>query len=333
MPALNELLHAASRTFALGIDLLPRPLRDEVEVAYLLLRVSDYLEDNESMEAALKAELLEAWAGALETPIPDPRLVAALQAAEDDTPDALVARHVGEVHQAFRGLRAGSRAVIARHVADSTRGMARWALRGPDIAGEADLDDYMHEVAGRVGWLLTELFAGDVAAVARRREAMMRLGREFGLALQTVNVIRGLHADWKRGWVFVPRAFLPADGATSEALFRGERDPDVERVALVRLVEKAERHLAAAREYIAALPSRHHGIRLFCLLPYFFAVRTLAVSRDDPRVFAQETKIGRAEVRRIVLASRCLGWSDAWVRWYAARLSAAPRLETGSQEP
>ena len=36
-PTLNELLHAASRTFALGIDILPSPLRDEIEVAYLLL--------------------------------------------------------------------------------------------------------------------------------------------------------------------------------------------------------------------------------------------------------------------------------------------------------
>src|SRR4051812_20578281 len=65
-PTLNELLHAASRTFAVGIDLLPEPLRAEIEVAYLLLRVSDYLEDNESMEAPRKAALLEGWARVLE---------------------------------------------------------------------------------------------------------------------------------------------------------------------------------------------------------------------------------------------------------------------------
>ena len=54
MPTLNELLHSASRTFAVGIDLLPRPLRSEVETSYLLLRVSDYLEDNVSMEPSRK---------------------------------------------------------------------------------------------------------------------------------------------------------------------------------------------------------------------------------------------------------------------------------------
>ena len=320
MPTLNELLHAASRTFALGIDLLPRPLRDEVEVAYLLLRVSDYLEDNESMEPERKARLLESWAASLDADAPDAELRAALEAAPDDTPDALVARHAARVHVAFRGLRPVARDVVGRHVADSSRGMARWALRGPDIADEADLDDYMHEVAGRVGWLLTELFALEISAVGRRREPMMTLGREFGLALQTVNVIRGLHADWARGWVFVPRAFVPA-GAGGAALFRGERDPGAERAALGRLVEKAERHLEAARRYVEGIPARHHRVRLFCLLPYFFAVRTLAVSRDNPRVFEEETKISRAEVRRIVAASRWLGWSDGWVGWYAGRLA------------
>ena len=45
------------------------------------------------------------------------------------------------------------------------------------------LDDYMHEVAGRVGLLLTELFALDIEQVSRRRVEMLTLGREFGLAL------------------------------------------------------------------------------------------------------------------------------------------------------
>ncbi len=319
MPTLNELLHAASRTFALGIDLLPAPLRDEVEVAYLLLRVSDYLEDNESMEAGRKAALLEAWAGSLEAGALEPGLGATLEAVEDDTPDALVARSVGQVFGAFQALRPEARTILTRHVADSTRGMARWARRGPDIADESDLDDYMHEVAGRVGWLLTELFALDIPAVARRRKPMMALGREFGLALQTVNVLRGLHGDWRRGWVYVPRGWAP-EGA-GELFEEGRQAPEVERAVLARLVAKADRHLEAARRYIAIIPAHHLRVRLFCLLPYFFAVRTLAVSRDDPRVFHEETKIGRGDVRRIVRASRLLGWSDAWVGWYSRRLA------------
>jgi farnesyl-diphosphate farnesyltransferase len=316
MPSLNELLHAASRTFAVGIDLLPEPLRAEVEVAYLLLRVSDYLEDNESMRPEEKAVLLQVWADVLDDGGIGP-LRAAMGPVTEDTPDALVARHADQVLDAFRGMRPQARAIVGRHVQDSTRGMARWALRGPDLADEADLDDYMHEVAGRVGWLLTELFALDVGSVARHRAEMMTLGRGFGLGLQTVNVIRGLSADRERGWVYVPRS-MGGDGG-GEALFA---DRARQSAALRALASKADRHLAAAERYIVRIPRRHHGIRLFCLLPYLFAVRTLAASRaHETDVFTGEVKIGRAEVVRITRDARLMGWSNGWIRKYARRLA------------
>ncbi|MDT8368442.1 MAG: squalene/phytoene synthase family protein, partial [Longimicrobiales bacterium] len=222
-PTLNELLHAASRTFAIGIDLLPEPLRSEIEVAYLLLRVSDYLEDNESMPPERKAPLLDEWVRVLRGEATLDALAAKLDAVPDATPDALVARSVRQVFQAFLEMRPAAKTIVGRHVADSTAGMARWALRGPDIPDEAALDDYMHEVAGRVGWLLTELFADRIPEVEGRRDEMMRLGREFGLALQTVNVIRGLHSDWERGWVFVPDTYVPGRMLPSELFETGRR--------------------------------------------------------------------------------------------------------------
>jgi farnesyl-diphosphate farnesyltransferase len=325
MPTLNELLHAASRTFAIGIDLLPAPLRQEVEVAYLLLRVSDYLEDNVSMDPGRKARLLGLWAEVLEGGAPVGALEREMGEVQENTPDALVARNVTQVHAALSALgRPEARRILQHHVRDSTLGMARWAERGPAIADEADLDDYMHEVAGRVGWLLTELFAIDVPALATRKDEMMRLGREFGLALQTVNVIRGLHADWERGWVYVPASFLGGRDVTAETLCSGLESPELEASVLECLVGKADRHLGAARRYILQIPMRRHGIRLFCLLPYFFAVRTLALSRGNRTVFRGEVKIARPEVRKIAKATRALGWSNPWIRWYGEKLALPP---------
>jgi farnesyl-diphosphate farnesyltransferase len=180
----------------------------------------------------------------------------------------------------------------------------------------------MHEVAGRVGILLTALFALDIPAVAERREEMLRLGREFGLGLQTVNVIRGLHADWRRGWVYVPRSFLGQDDIEPAAIFEeGTSSRASARAVLELLVQKAERHLGAAGRYIERLPRRPHGVRVFCMLPYFFALRTLTLSQGDTRVFRGEVKISRGEVERITGAARLLGWSNGWIRWYARRLS------------
>lgn len=318
MASLSELLHAASRTFAVGIDLLPEPLRGEVQVAYLLLRVSDYLEDNEEMESGEKVRLLHLWEAVLAGERQVEAIEGELTAASDPTPDALVARHVRDVMEGTEALEEEAREIVVRYVRDSTLGMARWVERGPDFRTEADLDDYMHEVAGRVGWLLTDLFAHHSRRIRGHRDAMMELGREFGLALQTVNVIRGLHDDRERGWVYIPRDFVDAGVAPSEIFEPGNRDAAVR--VLDRLVAKAEGHLAAARAYVRRIPRTHHRIRLFCLLPLFFAVRTLAISRSNPDVFDQETKITRREVHSITRWSTLLGFSNTWVEWFCQRL-------------
>lgn len=321
MPTLSDLLRAASRTFAIGIDLLPSPVRGEVRIAYLLLRVSDYLEDNEEMDPGTKSALLKAWEAVLAGAPDRGRLLEVLDAATDPTPDALVARNARAVLAGLDAMDARAREIVGGYVRESTLGMARWVERGPDFADEADLDDYMHEVAGRVGYLLTDLFAyREPATLGPRRPQMLEPAREFGLALQTVNVIRGLHVDRDRGWVYVPRTFLGGFRGDASALFRPEHR-DTALAALERLVRKAERHLDMARGYVRSIPRRHHGIRLFCLLPLFFAVRTLAISRANPAVFDAETKMSRAEVRRIVAASRVLGASNAWMEWYCERLA------------
>ncbi len=322
MPTLDQLLRATSRTFALGIERLPQPLQEEIKVAYLVLRISDYLEDNESMEPARKIELLHRWHAVLQGADPvstlEPDLIAAA-GSDDSIPDAQAARHVVQVDAALNALAPRAREVIAQHAGDSTLGMARWAERGPDFATESDLDDYMHEVAGRVGWLLTDLFASHSRAVARNHQDMMVLGREFGLGLQTVNVIRGLHEDHERGWVFVPREYLDRSGARAESLF-DPASPEPGLRVLEILTEKADRHLSAARRYIAGIERRHHRIRLFCALPLLFAVRTVAESRDNPAVFTEEVKIGRDEVKRIARDTSVWGWSNGWLERYSAKL-------------
>lgn len=313
---ITELVTRTSRTFALGIRRLPPTLRRTVSVAYLTLRVADYFEDNEGMAPSEKVRFLRAWAETLKgarsgapsaapTFRPPPLY-------DDRTPDAHAARAAEQILEAFRRLPPEPREVVGRHVVDSTRGMARWVQTGPAFETEADLDDYMFEVAGRVGLLLTELFALHSPIIAERREEMRRLGVEFGLGLQTVNVIRGLNADRRRGWIFVPSELLP-DGVEAEALWH---DPGSAQslTVLDRLVVKGVRHLEAARDYVLLVPRRERGIRIFCLLPLHFALRTLALSRSNPRVFTSEVKLGRDDVASIARRVRLLSASNAWVR-------------------
>lgn len=324
MVSLKELLRLASRTFSIGIEQLPGVLCDAGTVAYLLLRVSDYLEDNEDMPAERKIELLNLWAGILNGEAGSEMLTNRIQKADTTNPDAVVAQHAEDILAKLESLPREVREIITHHVIHSTQGMARWVARGPHVDNEADMDDYMFEVAGRVGYLLTHLFAWYSRSIRVKIKELLPLAREFGLALQTVNVIRGLRKDYERGWVYVPKKFLEAANLSAHELFQPENREEAIKV-LDMLADKAERHLHAALMCVKSLPSWQHRIRLACIFPLLFAIRTLAISRRNTDVFSHEAKMTRAEVKRIVRDATLWGWSNAWLDRYSRKLTAASR--------
>ncbi len=320
MVTLQDLLRGASRTFAIGIEQLPGILCDAATVAYLLLRVSDYLEDNEDMNVESKVRLLNVWVEILDGNAGSEALTGRIQNADTSNPDAVVAQHAADILARLATLPKEVREIITQHVIRSSLGMARWVKRGPQVNDETDLDDYMFEVAGRVGHLLTHLFAWYSTTIHNRKEILLPLAREFGLALQTVNVIRGLRRDYERGWVFVPRKFLAQVNLTAHELFQPEYRAQAIQV-LDMLADKAERHLRAALTCVKTLPPWQHRIRLACIFPLMFAIRTLAISRRNAQVFETEAKISRAEVKQIVTDSTLWGWSNIWLESYYQKLN------------
>ncbi|MFW5788710.1 MAG: squalene/phytoene synthase family protein, partial [Spirochaetota bacterium] len=147
-----DLLRATSRTFTLSIEGLPTPLREQIAVAYLLLRVSDYLEDHETLDLREKVRLLKRWenvlsSAALRTVFRDE--IAAVPHREED-PEAVVVREFELLLDALAGFPEEARRAIIDRVRETTLGMARWQAKGPVVEDEADLDDYMHHVAGLV---------------------------------------------------------------------------------------------------------------------------------------------------------------------------------------
>ena len=328
MITLRDLLRTASRTFAIGIEQLPGVLCDAGTVAYLLLRVSDYLEDNEDMPAEKKITLLNLWAEILKGNAEAQELTSQVQNVDTSNPDALVAQHTEDILTRLASLPKEVQEIINHHVIKTTYGMARWVERGPRVNDEADLDDYMFEVAGRVGYLLTHLFAWYSTAIRNKQDKLLPLSREFGLALQTVNVIRGLRKDYERGWVYVPKKFLAAVNLTAHELFQPENRAEAIKV-LDMLADKAERHLHAALTCVKSLPPWQHRIRLACIFPLMFAIRTLAISRRNTQVFESEAKISREEVKRIVMDATLWGWSNSWLDSYYQKLNIVKKERAG----
>ncbi len=314
-----EMLRGVSRTFALSIEQLPGLLSEATANAYLLLRVSDCLEDNETMNAERKSSLLRVWADVLEGKEDVARLTERITDLDSNDPEVHVAQNAGLVLDWLHQLPDGLQEPILTRVRRTTLGMARWQDHGPYVENEAALDDYMHEVAGRVGYLVTDLFAWYSPRINERKAELMPLARQCGLALQTVNIIRGIPKDHARGWVFVPQTYMQEVGLTRDTLLDPQRLDD-SMLVVNKLTSKAVRHLNHGLDYITLFPRRFHGIRLSLMWPFFFAVATLEKSQGNTDVLLAEAKIGRDQVKNIILQTKALGWSNRWLAHYYHQL-------------
>ncbi len=103
-----------------------------------------------------------------------------------------------------------------------------------------------------------------------------------------------------------------------------ERHHAKARLVMDALIAKARLHLADALSYCTTLPRSQYRIRLFCLTPLYFAIRTLALAERDPRLLdaAHKVKITRGEVYRTISMTYLVAANNHLVRAYYRQLAA-----------
>ncbi|MEO6067275.1 MAG: phytoene/squalene synthase family protein [Gemmatimonadota bacterium] len=324
-------LPKVSRTFALCIRLLPRRLKHPVAVAYLLCRIADTIEDSPTLSAADKSALLDEFRDGLSTDRTPARVQAAFAPSRSD--DEQLARDADQALAAFRRLPPEMRDRIRPHVREMCDGMAEFA-RTRETAGAlftlpdiASLDRYCYFVAGTVGHLLTGLFTLHSTDIdAERRARLDALATSFGLGLQLTNIIKDVTVDRDRGWSFVPAELCRRFGVRPEDLLRPERRAEAMEVVRV-LSAKARQHLDDALTYCTTLPRGEYGIRMFCLIALYLAIRTLRLAECDPRLLdrGHKLKITRGAVKRTLFATGVVAPSNGLVRAYYGALARAER--------
>lgn len=330
----RELLPKVSRTFAACIHLLPTDVEYPVLLAYLLCRIADTCEDTADLAVETKEHLLTTFATCLDEDGGDASALATAF-ANPRTDDECLTRDADRVLREFRRLPEAQRTAIRPWIQDMCRGMANFARKHaaarPDhieaLDSLDDLDRYCYYVAGTVGHLLTELFRLNQPRMSSAQYEQLRsLATSFGLGLQLTNIIKDVADDRRRGWMFVPRELCTQAGITPER-FLDPADSTAAQNVMHQLITKAAGHLDDALNYCTALPRSAYRLRLFCLTPLYFAVRTLALARSNPRLLdpAHKVKITRREVYRTISMTYLIAPNNFLVRRYYHRLSAAPR--------
>ncbi|MGB8267791.1 MAG: phytoene/squalene synthase family protein [Candidatus Velthaea sp.] len=321
---LRLLLPRVSRTFALGIKLLPVRLERPVRIGYLLCRIADTIEDDLELDAGRKAELLARFVAAF-----DDRgtrfdvMAAELTGLEDHR--ALVAAG-SEVFGGYRALDPASQAILRRWVREMVSGMSHFVTlypRGLRLASIAEFRSYCYFVAGTVGHLLTELWHAHSRAVTERVMERLLLDCEaFGEALQTVNILKDIAWDAEQeNAIYVPADLLASRGSSQEHLL-AKTQRAANRSALQPLIELARSDLERALAYIERIPLAAPRVRVFCSLPVLFAVATLRELEHSEAMLEPGggVKISRREVKAIMLAAPPATVTNTSLRLLVARV-------------
>lgn len=319
----RDSLDAVSRTFSRPIAFLPDPLRKLITVSYLLCRVADTIEDHPSIPRAARdqmfALLLDVLGGRRE-----PELLAQrFERVEGDDPELVLGRNLPVVLRVLARHKAAHRATCARWVSEMARGMCLYTHRDPAANGVTalhtlgDLERYCYFVAGTVGHLLTDLFLAELgdAVTPQMALALRRHAESFASGLQLVNILKDITDDRARRWSYVPRTECAAAGLGIAELTHPARRAEA-RAAVAPIFDVARRHLADGLSYTLTIPKEAEGIRLFCLLPLWMAVRTLVVASTSDAMFVPNApvKISREEVETLTAECICLHADDTALR-------------------
>jgi len=333
---IRVILKKVSRSFYLTLRVLPRPVRTQIGIAYLLARATDTIADTDLISAEKRLTVFQSMRRAIcaaadnsEIEMPDFRELAPApkpssgrgSAAEDE-----LLNNIAQVLQWLRIQTPEARALIRDLLEIITVGQEIDILRYSRLtdgsiaalANEAELEHYLYSVAGCVGEFWTRMCRAHLFPKAELDDQwLLSRAARFGKGLQLVNILRDLPRDLGNGRCYVPRTKLGEYGLRPEDLLNLS-SMDKFRPLLDTYITRAEADLGAGWDYTLALPRRCVRVRLACAWPILIGIKTLTRLRSGNVLDARHpVKIARSEVRALIWSSLVrYSSAAAWQRLY-----------------
>ena len=324
-------LSHVSRTFALSIKVLPRDLRDYVGHSYLICRFLDTLEDTPDLTVEKKTESLNLAVNCINTmsvsPLNDQHYKDIAESDSIKEWEKVILRNSRHVFECIKYFPEDVQKIIKYWCIEMAQGMKKYAF-GEDkpevqLSNINELEDYTYYVAGTVGHLLSEMFTRKNNRIAgKAKKLMTEKDEEFGKALQLVNIIKDSREDIEEGRCFLPEEMLRNAGVDLKDFFKDE-SLDKAEIVYKELIERAEKYLNSAIEYIKAIPPFNWRIRLFCIWPVIFAYKTLYMLKgniDKLISTPKSLKIERKQIKLLVFTSIPAAYSNLYFEYFLRRI-------------
>lgn len=312
------ILPQVSRTFALTIPQLPKPLVSVVSNAYLLCRIADTIEDDPQLTSEQKTFFSNYFievVGGQENPQQFAAQLTPLLSKKIPSAERNLIQHTPLVIDITRSFNINQQFQLLRCIKIMSSGMAKFQ-RTASLNGLKDLEElnhYCYIVAGVVGEMLAALFCDYSSQVAKHQTRLMQLSVSFGQGLQLTNILKDIADDKERGVCWLPRQLFGED------IFNPQTFPQ----NIKKLIRINCEHLQNAMDYICLIPPHETGIRKFCLWAVAMAVLTLRkIAQQKAFYTGKEVKISRQTVKMVILGSNILIKQDKILQFLFKKLTA-----------
>ncbi len=329
---LRRILKRVSRSFYLSLVILPRPVREQIGLAYLFCRAADTIADTHILPPAERLQALNVFRHQFQLSQPKVEDLEAithrLLPHQATAGEGALLQSLPECFDLYATFSDADQERIRTLVLTLAKGMdmdlANFPTETPQTIRALpeldDLDRYTYYVAGVVGDFWTQMHAAHFPALQRCDiEQLCRQGVRFGKGLQLTNILKDIAHDLQLGRCYLPHSELQALNVNVHELQHPEM---LERIIPLRnkLLRLTLEHLDCARDYVCALPMGMLRTRLSCMWPLLFAIQTLTAICQSPDLLSPEVriKISRGDVYRTMLKSlRCLASPRTFAADYA----------------
>ena len=285
---IDSLLERTSRSFYPTLKYLPKKIRGQIGLLYLMARVADTIADSKHGETSFLQNLLEQYndvAQGRSSTLPDFIELAEIQQNEHE---AELLRNVEDVLNGLEVYDAADRSIILEcldvivggQLLDLQRfGPANEGGQISSLKSNEELDDYTYRVAGCVGVFWSKMSLEHVISLpSEKQDEFFEKGIRFGKALQMINILRDIPEDLRFGRCYIPGEELARFGMKPEDLLDHS---NIERFRPLydEYLEITNNHLDAAIEYIRMLPDGQFRLKASCMLPVLVGQRTVTLLR------------------------------------------------------
>ena len=305
---LDSILEGTSRSFYLSLKELPREIRKQVSLLYMLARTSDTIADSEGGEPEDLMQALESYNEFTQGNSEETPDLGELSEFQSNISERLLLKNVGKVvsnisqfsesdQESIRnclGIIIGGQILDLKRFSSGVNGI-------PSIEENDELDDYAYRVAGSVGEFWTQMSLDHLFKIKEENEAeIFENGVRFGKALQMINILRDIPADLELGRCYIPRRSLDEHGMSPSDLLDSSKMESF-RPLYNEYLDLTDQHLDSAVQYIEMLPHSQFRLRGSCMLPVIIGKKTVSLLRGrnvlDPE---KKVKISRSEVKEVV---------------------------------